>query len=489
MISAAHRSFARCKVNLRQHFPQRVWLTKDVSLDHWRFRMDAPGKQRARHTRTACVHGFAVLLLAFTISACRQSVREPVTLSYFRLGWSQPDELPTAEPLSQRFTRETGIRLRNLPVPENTLDQLELSRKLLQGGGSGPDVVNVDLIWSGVLKNDLIDLKPYAAEEISSIEPRLVPSYTVDGKLVAIPYQVQVGVLEYRTDLLRAYGYTHPPQTWDELEKMADRIQRGERAKGKKDFWGYVWQGADSEALTCNALEWQAAEGGGRIIEEDRTISVNNPAAIRSWQRAKHWIGWISPPSVLAFRELDSINAYDAGEAAFNRVWGGTSVTRTGLSRQIHWRNSLAEGKTGYTSIPGGPGGWAGTLGGSGLGVSRYSAHPQEAIRLVRFLIQAQIKKSEEDERAVANQPEVLDRPSVSDAIRDLSKTSPSRSGVVDRPSSIAGRSYEQVSRAYIGAVHSVLAGEVPAQQAAAALEQELQKLTGLKTGPPSAGN
>ena len=82
--------------------------------------------------------------------------------------------------------------------------------------------------------------------------------------------------------------YDHPPRTWDELERMAKRIQAGERAEGKKDFWGFVWQGVAAEALTCNALEWQASEGGDRIIESDRTISVNNPATIRSWQRAKH---------------------------------------------------------------------------------------------------------------------------------------------------------------------------------------------------------
>ncbi len=86
--------------------------------------------------------------------------------------------------------------------------------------------------------------------------PQLLPDYTVEGRVVAVPYQVNIGSLEYRADLLREYGYDHPPKTWDELEGMAKRIQAGERGKGKKDFWGFVWQGAESEALTCNPLEW-----------------------------------------------------------------------------------------------------------------------------------------------------------------------------------------------------------------------------------------
>ena len=264
------------------------------------------------------------LLVAMSMDACShpQPERQPVTLSYFRLGWAQPDELPTAVSLSERFTRETGIQLKSIPVPETTLDQLDVSRKLLESTSS-PDVLGLDLIWSGVLQGDLIDLRPYLSQEISSIEPQLLPSYTVDGRLVAIPYTVQVGVLEYRTDLLREYGYDHPPKSWSELERMALRIQSGERAKGQQDFWGYAWQGADAEALTCNALEWQVDEGGGRIIEDDHTISVNNPGAIRAWGRGKRWIGWISPPGVLAYREIDTINLFDTGKVAFNRVWGG----------------------------------------------------------------------------------------------------------------------------------------------------------------------
>jgi hypothetical protein len=85
-------------------------------------------------------------------------------------------------------------------------------------------------------------------------------------------------------------------------------------------------------------LEWQVAAGGGQVIEQDRTISVNNPAAIKVWQRAKRWIGRISPPGVIAYRERDSMAVFDSGRAAFNRIWLLTPMTRTGQARQIGWR-------------------------------------------------------------------------------------------------------------------------------------------------------
>jgi len=436
-----------------------------------------------------------IFLLAMALGACRQSPREPVTLNYFRLGWlSQSIESASASkastaPLLQRFTQETGIHLKNLPVPESTFDQLDLSRELLQEGEAGPDVLGIDMIWSAGLEQDLIDLRPHLTGEISLLEPQLMPSYTVGGRVVAIPYGVQVGALEYRTDLLRDYGYDHPPKTWNELETMAQRIQAGERAKGKKDFWGYVWQGADDEALTCNALEWQAAAGGGRIIENDRTISVNNPAAIRAWQRAKHWIGWISPPSVVAYREIDSMNVFDSGGAAFDRVWGGTTITPSGQFRLHHLRDSMKASWTGYTRIPGGPEGQAGTLGGSGVAVSQHSVHAQEAIELVRFLIGEEIHSSEQEQASAdpAAQLTVYDLPSISDPHKPSEKWSQSKGGVgvVSRPSAEAGSKYEQVTKAYFGAVHSVLTGQQGAQEAAVELERQLIKITGFSAGPP----
>src|SRR6266481_6109989 len=358
-----------------------------------------------------------IVLLSLLLQGCaRPTVHEPVTLTLLDQEWTTRKFTEEREQELQQFTRETGIRVKLLPAPESAREKLALWQDLLGTGASSPDAYGLDVIWPRILAEYFMDLKPYFASEIALQFPAIAASYTVDNKLVALPYYANIGLLYYRSDLLREYGYRHPPRTWDELETMAARIQSGERAKGNKDFWGYVWQGAAAEALTCNAIEWQAAQGGGRIIESNRTISVNNPAAIRSWQRAKRWIGWISPPSVLAYQELDSMNAFDQGEAAFVRVWGGASITRIGLFRQVHWRNSLAPTKTGYTSIPGGPLGWAGTLGGSGLAVSQHSSHRKEAIELIRFLIRAQIHSNQVEESAIVNQSELQSVPSVSNA-------------------------------------------------------------------------
>ena len=141
---------------------------------------------------------------------------------------------------------------------------------------------------------------------------------------------------------------------------------------------------------------------------------------------------------------------------------------------------------TGYTSIPGGPLGWASTLGGSGLAVSQHSTHRKEAIELIRFLIRAQIHSNQVEESAAANQPEVQSASSVSNASRNPDDAVRTRLAI--RPSTETGSQYEQIARAYIEVVHSVLTGEKPAPQAAAALEKKLVLITGFKTGPPLNG-
>src|SRR6202521_4221483 len=218
-----------------------------------------------------------MMLLTLLLHGCaRPSVHEPVTLTLLD-EWSNKTFSEARQQELQQFTRETEIRVSLLPSPESSRQRLALWKELVGTGASGPDVYGIDVIWPGILNEDFIDLKPYFASEIFSQFPAIAASYTVDNKLVAMAYRADIGLLYYRTDLLRQYGYREPPGTWDELEIMAAPILALSRATRKQQVWCFLWQGAADGGLTRDALEWQAAEGGGRIIGADRTISGNNP--------------------------------------------------------------------------------------------------------------------------------------------------------------------------------------------------------------------
>jgi trehalose/maltose transport system substrate-binding protein len=429
------------------------------------------------------VRPICIVLLSLLLEGCtRSSVHEPVTLTLLE-EWTNKTFSEARQQELQQFTRETGIRVSLFPSPESARQKLALWKELLATGASGPDVYGIDVIWPRILNEYLIDLKPYFANEISLQFPAIAASYTVNNRLMAMAYRADIGLLFYRTDLLRQYGYREPPRTWDELETMAARIQAGERAKGKKQFWGFVWQGAADEVLTCDALEWQAAEGGGQIIEEDQTISVNNPQAIRAWQRAARWVGSISPPGVVGYSEWDSLNVWVAGDAAFMRNWPTAYVDSQAAGSAIQNKFDIAR-------LPGGKGGRVGTLGGAGLAVSRFSAHPHEALELVRYLSRrdVQVKRS----RVLSEPPtlpELYNLPEVLEPNPRFNLLSQAfRTGIVSRPSNVTGEKYQDVTDAYIRAVHSVLTGEKGAPEAAAALENELVRTTGFKTGPPPLG-
>jgi trehalose/maltose transport system substrate-binding protein len=363
-----------------------------------------------------------------------------------------------------------------LPAPETAVEQLATWRKLLEGGAKVPDVYGIDVIWPGILADNLLDLRAYIPEqEIAAHLPELIANNTVNGRLVALPDNLNEGLLFYRVDLLRKYGYRAPPKNWEELEVMARRIQAGERANGNKDFWGFVWQGALSEALTCNALEWQVSEGGGAILDENGKVTVNNPQTIRAWDRAARWVGSISPPGVVAYKEWDAGNMWQAGKAAFMRNWASEYIADRAQEPLTRDRFDIAP-------LPRGSAGMAATLGGSGYGVSRHSLHPREAAMLVRFLCSRdeQVSRCRNTTEAptisqLYDEPEVLasnpDFPRVLEVFRN---------GVALRPSRSAGKMYPDVSRAYSEAVHAVLTRKKSAAQAADELQNQLERM--LKT-------
>ncbi len=382
----------------------------------------------------------------------------------------------TDEALAEFMKTHPNIEAKSLDTPDLANDRLGLYLQFFQAKSSEVDVLQIDVIWPGDLAEHLVDLNQFGAADVAKEHfPAIVQNNTVNGELKGLPWFTDAGLLYYRADLLEKYGYKDAPKTWDELEAMATKIQEGERA-ANPDFWGFVWQGNAYEGLTCDALEWVASHGGGSIIEPDGKVSINNDMAIKAIERAKGWVGKISPDGVTGFAEEDARNMWQAGNAAFMRNW--PYAYKLGQAD-----DSPIKGKIGVAPIPGEQAGQsAASLGGWQLGVSKYSQHPKEAAEVALYLASA----AEQKRRAIAGSfsPTVMSvyqDKDVLEAVPFFGSLYNVFINAVARPSTISAPKYNEVSTLFFTAVHDVLVGKKDGKTAVEELELDLQDLMAKK--------
>lgn len=390
-------------------------------------------------------------------------------------------ELELTREAAQRYMEaHPDVEVRVIDTPDLATDRYGLYLQFFEARSSDIDVYQIDVIWPGDLAEHLLDLYEFGAKEIADEHfPAIIENNTVDGRLVGIPWFTDAGLLYYRTDLLEKYGL-EVPKTWAEFEEVARIIQKGERAEGNEDFWGFVWQGNAYEGLTCNALEWICSNGGGTIISPDGVITINNPNAIEAIEMAARWVGTISPAGVTGFAEEDARSLFQSGNAAFMRNW--PYAYALGQSEE-----SVIAGKFDVASLPAGRSGHgAATLGGWQLAVSKYSNNPEIAADVALFMASPEEQKI----RAIKGSftptimtlyedPEVLESAPFFGTLYDV------LINAVARPSTVTAPNYNEVSTLFFRAVHSVLTGAKDATTALEELELELQALTGFEIGEP----
>jgi trehalose/maltose transport system substrate-binding protein len=386
---------------------------------------------------------------------------------------SDPDR-PWQEEALRLFSEATGITTEFVPGEQSATDRLAIYNQQLGAQSPDNDIYQIDVIWPGIMAQHAVNLLPTLADLAKLQFQAIVENNTVNGALVGMPWYTDAGLLYYRSDLLEKYGYEKPPETWDELEEQAKKIQDGESA-GNPSFRGFVWQGNAYEGLTCDALEWQYSNGGGRIIEPDGTVTVNNPQAIAAFARARGWVGSISPEDVTTYDEPSSLNAFAPGNAAFMRNWPyAYSVTQAPDSSLI--------GKVGVTQLPMGDGAdatHAATLGGWQLLVSKYSQNQDAAIEFVKYMCSPELEKAFTIDRS--HSPtigSVYDDPEVAKKQEFLARLKPVfEGGAVARPSTVSSDLYNSVSISYFTHVNQVLTGQLEAAAAAQQIEAELKDI------------
>ncbi len=277
------------------------------------------------------------------------------------------------------FERAAGVHVRRATLPASSDEQHLFYAINLQARSTEFDVLALDAIWAAEFAQAgwLRDLSHrLAAEERADLFPGPLAAVTWRGRVYALPWFADAGLLYYRTDLLERH-HLAPPRTWDDLVAAAHAVTRA-----ASDVHGFVWQGKQYEGLVCNALEFVWSHGGG-LDEADVPAAARGLAFMRSLVTAN-----VTPDYVTTLTEEPTRVAFGRGGALFLRNW------------PYAWRlferaDSPVRGRVGVSVLPHAPGAApAATLGGWQLGVNAFSPRPEAAERLAAFLTAAPAQKA-----------------------------------------------------------------------------------------------
>ncbi|MGC3872595.1 ABC transporter substrate-binding protein [Halomonas sp. GXIMD04776] len=196
------------------------------------------------------------------------------------------------------------------------------------------DVFGGDMVWTAAFasRGYVTDLTARFNDAYASSDFLDAPLNSVGyrNRLWGVPWFTDAGMLYYRRDLLESTGHEKPPETWDELTRMA--MDARDKAGTK---YGFVFQGAEYEGGVTNMLEFLWSAGGrvltgnlstaaafGMDVSSPNVITINSEDAARGMSIPRGLIeGGVAPRQVVNFREQDAAQAFLNGDAVFMRNW------------------------------------------------------------------------------------------------------------------------------------------------------------------------
>jgi multiple sugar transport system substrate-binding protein len=324
----------------------------------------------------------------FVVGCARQAATQAnsrVTIVFKHAKYPHSEYL---QQLIERFqAEEPGIHVREEILPSSTDQQHQFYVINLEGGSSDFDVMDMDTIWVPEFSRAgwLVELTPFVSPaELSPLNKAALQADWFGGKLYAVPWFVDTGILYYRKDLLEKYGFS-PPQTYAELSRMARVILAGER---NPRLTGFLWQGMQYEGLVCVALEFIRGNGGD-VLRPDGTPDLTSGQTLGALRFMRDLIQkqGVTPPLVATLDEESARHVFQSGRAVFMRNWPYAWPL-------MQEADSPVAGRIGITNVPHFPGhSSAPTLGGFHLGVNARSHHKKEAITFVRYMIRSSVQK------------------------------------------------------------------------------------------------
>ncbi len=355
-----------------------------------------------------------------------------------------------------------GIKVTLTSAPTDTDTNRATLATDISGGSATPDVFMGDVIWPAQFGAHqlAVPLSNYLpASYFAQFAPGLVAGATYKGQVYGSPLFEDQGFLYYRKDLLTKENLP-VPTTWEQLQSEAEQLQKAGLVK-----YGYVFQGASYEGLTCNYMEFLASAGGTATKADYSTATLDSPASIKAVTFMRSLVtSGVSPSAVTTFQEAQAMSTFASGQAAFLRNWdyayadsqvpGTPTVGKVGVAPMPTFQGMPTPG---YSNI----GGW-------NLYINPHSKNIAADLTFIKFMASTQaqmdlvtVSSSIPTVESVRTSPSVI---AESPVLATVPKTK-----LVPRPAGTPN--YPQLSTAIYQNVNSALAGSTSPSAAMSAAQ------------------
>jgi multiple sugar transport system substrate-binding protein len=276
--------------------------------------------------------------------------------------------------LERFMAANPGIKVVQRVTPDAADQKHQLYVQWLNAGASDPDILQLDVIWTPefAAAGWILPLDRFRPDT-AAFFPSTIAANRWQDSLYALPWFADVGMLYWRTDLMR-----EPPATFDDLVAEARRVRRPGGPR-----YGFVWMGARYEGLITMFVEYLGAHGG-RILDGGRVV-VSSEAGLRALTEMRNHIyqHGIVPSTALTWHEEETRFAFQNGEAAFMRNWPYAFPLMQDSSQ------SRVAGKFAVAPMPAAAGGThTAAIGGGQLAINRRSEYPDAAWAVIDYLTQ-----------------------------------------------------------------------------------------------------
>lgn len=302
--------------------------------------------------------------------------------------------VPALKELIAKFEKENpGIRIDAQYIPSGDA----LIQKLVTAVQSktAPDIswLHSDFIEDLVEADAIYKMDDFingengiAQEDVNDIYPALRQFSSWKGTLYSLPMEATNLALMYNKDLFRKAGLdpNHPPKNWEELLEFSQKLSIDKNKDGTFEQVGFFVPVFPAAGPLGSWMVWQFMpylwQAGGDFVNLEQTSvlydSEESVRALELWQKL--------------YKQQNLKNFTNLFENAF--VSGNLAMAMDGPWNLPRYKDLLKNIDWAFAPLPAGPHKSATVVGGEYLAIFKQSAHPQEAWKFLKWMIQPEVQ-------------------------------------------------------------------------------------------------